>query len=397
MHGATAEVLEELYEGRTGEINVGLAYHWEQAGESRKAAQYLQRAGMDLWKIGADGDAIGFYERGLAMLPEDDVAGRAELLVWAGWSYHNMRDLPTSVPLFGEGVVLSRKAGLPAVEAEALQGLGRSARYQGRYDEAERYLERAIEVARQSGDQGVLAGGLFNMGGVAFDQEDLEKAERLAKESLALFRESGYERDICFALGLAGVVARMRGEFGEHERYAEELLAIYREIGSQGGVAWCFLVLGDGARQQGEYAEAVEYYEECLAIYRQLGEILAYPLDHLGHAHIGLDEDDVAWGYLREALKESLAAGWVSIRLEILIGVAWLRAKAGRHARAAELLGLVMGHPKLDQQARRYYTELVLAMVREALPAGEVEAALARGEGLDLEQVVGEILAGQGE
>jgi hypothetical protein len=55
------------------------------------------------------------------------------------------------------------------------------------------------------------------------------------------------------------------------------------------------------------------------------------------------------------------------------------------------LLGLVLGHPALSEEVRRY-AEPVLTMVREWLPAGELEAALVRGEGLDLERVVAEIL-----
>ena len=74
-----------------------------------------------------------------------------------------------------------------------------------------------------------------------------------------------------------------------------------------------------------------------------------------------------------------------------LVGVARLWAGVGRHEQAAELLGLVLGHPALIEECRRY-AEPVLAMVRDSLPAGELEAALARGKSLDLHQVVSEIV-----
>jgi len=138
----------------------------------------------------------------------------------------------------------------------------------------------------------------------------------------------------------------------------------------------------------------VRYYEEALAIERELGLPAAWLFNSLGHAYIGLDEDDVAWGYLREALKESLATGQVLVALEGLVGVALLRAKAVRYARAAELLGLVLGHPALDK-GTRWYAEPVLAMLRESLPTDELEATLARGKALDLEQVVAELLEDQ--
>ena len=154
----------------------------------------------------------------------------------------------------------------------------------------------------------------------------------------------------------------------------------------------CLNSLGEGARRQGRYEEAVRYYEEALAITRELRLPLTFTiLNNLGHAYIGLGEDDVAWGYLRRALKESLAIGWMVVALEELVGVAWLRTKAGQHERAAELLGLVLGHPALDEETR-WYAEPVLTMVRESLPAGELEAALARGKSLDLDATVAELL-----
>ena len=73
-----------------------------------------------------------------------------------------------------------------------------------------------------------------------------------------------------------------------------------------------------------------------------------------------------------------------------------MQGKAGQYRRAAELLGLTLGHPALHEEVRRY-TEPILAMLHNSLPADELEAALAQGEALDLEQVVREILAEQGE
>ena len=99
-------------------------------------------------------------------------------------------------------------------------------------------------------------------------------------------------------------------------------------------------------------------------------------------------------GYLREALKESSTIGHVPLILEVLVGVALLRAKAGPREReqAAELLGLVLGHPAVHEDARQL-ADPVLAVLRDVLPPDELDAAMARGKALDLEQVVEEILA----
>jgi tetratricopeptide (TPR) repeat protein len=185
--------------------------------------------------------------------------------------------------------------------------------------------------------------------------------------------------------------AGLREEYGRVKQYLEESLVIFREIGDRSGVATCLNSLGEGFRRQGRYKEAVRYYEESLAIERELGFDGPAQLNNLGHAYIGLGEDDTAWECLHEALRVSLANRYVLIAMEGLVGVAWLWTKAGQQVQAAELLGLVLGHSALNEEIK-YYAEPVLAMVREALPANELEAALERGKALDLEQVVAEIL-----
>jgi tetratricopeptide (TPR) repeat protein len=346
-----------------------------------------------LHQIAADSDAIDRFERALAMLPEDSVADRAEAVIWLGWAHFGLGDFHAAMPRFEEGLALSSKAGIPVSESQALQGLARLASYQGRHKEAERCMERALEMARQSDDR-FLAPALVNMGEIALAQEDGEKAERFARDGLAIFKEmgDGQERWIGWAHWVLASVAYLRRDYGELKRYVDEALAKYEEVGARSNIADCLTMLGEGARQQGKYEDALRYYKEALAIFQELGMSTPGLLSNLGHAHIGLGEHDVAWGYLRPALKESLATMRIPLALEGLVGVAWLRTKARQHERAAELLGLVLGHPALTEEVR-WYAEPVLTMVRESLPTDELEAALVRGKALDLEQVVAEILA----
>jgi hypothetical protein len=83
----------------------------------------------------------------------------------------------------------------------------------------------------------------------------------------------------------------------------------------------------------------------------------------------------------------------VPLYLDVVVGVAWLEAEAGRSERAAEWVGLVLNHPAQDRELEMF-AEPVLALLRKEMDAGELEAALERGKGLDLEAVVREIEAG---
>lgn len=75
-----------------------------------------------------------------------------------------------------------------------------------------------------------------------------------------------------------------------------------------------------------------------------------------------------------------------------LAQVVRLRARAGQEKQAAELLGLALHHPAADATVERTREEL-LPSLRELLGPEELEAALARGAEMDLDQVVAEILA----
>lgn len=75
----------------------------------------------------------------------------------------------------------------------------------------------------------------------------------------------------------------------------------------------------------------------------------------------------------------------------MLVGVAWLRAQAGQCEQAAGLLGLALSHQASNVDTEDD-AEPVLAMLREALPADQLDAAMERGKALDLDQVVTKIL-----
>jgi hypothetical protein len=120
--------------------------------------------------------------------------------------------------------------------------------------------------------------------------------------------------------------------------------------------------------------------------------VIAACLINLGLVHASLGKDEISSNYLCDALTQSAAIGVVPITLFALTGIAELEIKAKRYVRAAELLGLVLGHPAMDAQNKQE-AEPLLATLREALPADELEAALERGKLLDLDTVITEVLS----
>ena len=130
----------------------------------------------------------------------------------------------------------------------------------------------------------------------------------------------------------------------------------------------CLNNLGEVARIQGNYQQAAQYYNQSLFIAEEIGSRIAIAagLLNLGLVHASLDEADVSAKYLYQALEKSTDIGVIPIVLFTLTGIAGLLAKAGRHERAAVLLGLVLGHPVVDAQNERE-AEPILTMLRQEL------------------------------
>jgi hypothetical protein len=144
----------------------------------------------------------------------------------------------------------------------------------------------------------------------------------------------------------------------------------------------------------GNLEKAMQYYTESLALSQEIGHRhgVTSTLSNLGHLYVVLGEHGPAWDHLSRALSESTAIGVAPLTLDALVGVARLRAETGQEDSAAELLGVVLNHPSVEVDSAQL-AETVLAGLREALPAKQVEAAMERGTMLELDAVVAELLA----
>jgi tetratricopeptide (TPR) repeat protein len=156
------------------------------------------------------------------------------------------------------------------------------------------------------------------------------------------------------------------------------------------------LNLGLLSADQGDYAAAIRYAKEGLTLAREIGDRywIAWCLSLLGRCTGILGDIRAAWRYLREALAEAQKLSAPPLTLMVLATIAELQAKgdASLARRAAELLGLALGHLACNGDVI-HAAKPARAALRAALPADELEAAMQRGKSLDLDTVVQELLA----
>ena len=209
----------------------------------------------------------------------------------------------------------------------SLDNVGRVARAQGDWAQAERVYRESLEISRQLIDRlgGTpealrdLSVSLDNVGRVASAQGDWGQAERVYRESLEISRQlidrlGGTPealRDLSVSLNSVGRVASAQGDWAQAERVYRESLEIRRQlIDRLGGTPEALRDLsvslnnvGRVARAQGDWAHAERVYRESLQISRQL-------IDRLGGTPEALSDLAIALrnvGHLPENDRTALA------------------------------------------------------------------------------------------
>ncbi len=185
--------------------------------------------------------------------------------------------------------------------ADTLNPLGVVAMYQGRRERArELYLE-CVELRRSINDRRGLAVTLGNLSQVA---QGPDEATLFCEEGLVLSRELGDVSAIALALNRLGVVEKDSGDFREAAPHFEESLALYRELGGSSGVAMVLNNVGDSARALGDYARAQTLLEESLSKRRSLRDRrgAAFALINLGCLAADTGNEDRAVWFFEESL-----------------------------------------------------------------------------------------------
>ncbi len=185
----------------------------------------------------------------------------------------------------------------------------------------------------------------------------------------------------------------------EAKRLAESNLRLYEEIGDVIGSTMPLILLGHVALVLDEYEQAKEFYLRSLNISEQVGFHYAVQTSckYLGKVTLSLGEITEAENYLAQSLWISIEIGFVRDIINLLYEFARLRAAQNDPEGAIELLALVLQHPA-SHQARWLEGRIsdsavdLLAKLEDELPQETYTAALERGQALELDGVIADLV-----
>jgi len=234
LHADVADSLEQLYEEYPEEIAVQLAFHYTRSGETNKASKYLQMAGEKAFRVSEFNQAREYFNQALDLTGTDDTEQ-------------------------------SDKA-----RAYLLGRIGDTYDYTSRWDAAEIYYRKSIEVARQSGDDNAISQGLHGLANSLRRQRVSEEALEAAQEALEIAQRTSNRSQECQALRMLGIIYGQMDRTDErlscYERaheIATEIEDVPQEMASLNNLGVVF------GGVFGNYEKAVTYYEQAMNLATQ--------------------------------------------------------------------------------------------------------------------------------
>ncbi|MEU8870071.1 tetratricopeptide repeat protein [Streptomyces javensis] len=229
-----------------------------------------------------------------------------------------------------EGVAVAiiesaQAAGDVRTEARARSTLGNLYYFTGRFEHAERELERALDLELAARDP-MLASRVPNrLGSIVLDQGRREEAEAYFNRALAAFRADANEAGEASALSNLARVHIDKGRAQAGVELAEQALEIYQRLGASLRLANGRYTLGIALTRTGRLDEALTHLTQALGIFRDTRQQLWEGMAHfrLAETHLAAGRPArAAWHAERSLAMQGLCGEWRRGSLLTVLGKA---------------------------------------------------------------------------
>ncbi|MGQ0433805.1 MAG: adenylate/guanylate cyclase domain-containing protein [Microthrixaceae bacterium] len=370
-------------------------------------------------------------------LDAGDLASQAEALFVVGFEAANMADpadTAAAVVLIREAAQLARTSGDRRVLSKILTHLARLGDQCGDRSERMAVARESLALGEAIGDEWSIGAAFVTLGTLALEEHDLDSAEHhflaclqmsrrlgfliaINRSLSGLMRVAGARRDVDSVRQLATELRDAADRLGDHLALADSLmdaaisllaagetdltrwlidesLTLLRKGSRPVWLAIGLLRLAELERVVERPGDALRAIEESTLILRGLGthQFDAWLLASRGHVWLAARDNDAAMADFRDALAVTAED---NVRVECLRGVAVVRARAGEHRDAVELMASIDGHPALESLTvgERAERTNLLDTGRAELGDEQFDAAWIRGRGRVIEQSAALVVA----
>ena len=221
--------------------------------------------------------------------------------------FHNAGETDQAQKLAADAVSLAQANGMENLSMRGLVDLGnvylaRGDRSRGDYDEAEKYFNKALELARRYKARRNEARSLFSLASLRIQQNNADEALRYLEPALDFYQQSGFRKETLQALLLLGRAKRQKGDYEAALQAFQQQLQLAEETDDKLQQALTLEGIANVLDRQERYTEALNYFQQSNAIYKSLGMMrgtvitlanqgnLLWQLGHYDEARAKLDE-----------------------------------------------------------------------------------------------------------
>lgn len=226
LHIMVAQTMEKLYKDDRINVVERLAYHYHKGGDVGKAIEsYLAAANKAISVLAYD-DALGFYQKAMACLSEDD-------------------------PRF----------------LDLLEIMGKLADRTSQWNLARQYYERLEEISQAKNDIQKLGEAYEGIAMLEFREGNWTSARQWAEKHLSIAGEIRNKKEIATALFNLGQVYWRIGKLEESRKYLEKALDLQQEHDLDNRTPALVTVLGAVYRDNGKLKRALKLYQTSIKLF----------------------------------------------------------------------------------------------------------------------------------
>ena len=339
---------------------------WAWSGDAEAAAIAARQLGITLEQLGEPGQALGAYERGVALAAAAPNAALAAELHGAagvvgaltGNDAYAWAQAEDHCDLASE---LAEATAATGAAAAALTCYAEVAYARGDLAGALELHTRAEPMWRASGSNERLAKSLLFQGYVQSDLSRLESALAAYNRSLELYEDLGDAHGVASTQVAAARLRLRRGEYQEALTGFEPACDFFARIEDPVSEASCLTGIASVYLELGQYRRALRNGRDAIELFDAVG-LSNYSVDVLnllGDAHLGLDEPEQALRVLNRGLELSEESGnrrWQAYSLRYLADA---HQRLGDRASAVQYLQRALRLDELSEDPRLHAEVLV--------------------------------------
>ncbi len=288
LHGYIGTAIEVLYKNEIESKYEELSFHFDHAGDSKKALSYSRKAADVARNNYQNKKALSLYEKALVYLDKDKkpnvyikvLLRQAEILELIGEWEQSIATLKIAVSFLEkkeDSLMLGR----------TLNQLGKIYNLKGDYGSSIKELMRAMNIFSDLDDDLGLFKSYGNLGDLYFRQADYGQAKEYFLKSISLAKEFKKSFTVTQIVSNLGLTYMNQSEYEKGIQCQLEQLEVCKEIGDRNGRAILNTNLGIVYAEKGELNKAMEYFETGLALSEELGnkQMKAIALGSIGSIH----------------------------------------------------------------------------------------------------------------